>query len=158
MPGHCLTLNKQHIFFITILLTTSAFCQLQNLKWQKADITYEQPDQIEHRVYSFESDNAGEFLKKSLINTYWFFISDVDGDNCAFRPSCSTFFVDAIGETNIFQAALMFSDRLTRDTNPVKWNNYPREKNGHYYDPSINYTLVQAKINYMPPTFVVDDE
>jgi len=158
LPGHCLTLNKQHIFFITFLFTTSAFCQLEYFKWQKADISYEQSDQIEHRNYSFKSENVGEFFKKSFINAYWFFISDVDGDNCAFRPTCSTFFVDAIDETNIFQATLMFSDRLTRDTNPVKINNYPQTINKRYYDPYINYTLVQENINYQPPTYVVDDE
>jgi len=150
--------SKHHIFFITLLLTTSAFCQIENLKWQKADLSYEKPNKFRERTYSFKSDNAGELLKKSFVNTYWFFISDVDGDNCAFRPSCSSFFIDATEETNIFQATLMFSDRLVRDTNPIKINNYPRDKSNHYYDPANNYTLNSEEINYLPPTFIVDDE
>ena len=92
------------------------------------------------------------------MNAYWFFISDVDGDNCAFQPTCSSFFIDATEETNIFQGSLMFSDRLIRDTNPFKINDYPRDKSGYYYDPAYNYTLNQRRIKYLPPTFVADDE
>lgn len=149
--------NKHLTFFVLLLLTTSAFCQIDNLKWKKADLSYELPDHFRHRDYSFESDNAGEFLKKSFVNAYWFFISDVDGDNCPFHPSCSSFFVDATGETNVFQATLMFSDRLTRDTNPVKINKYPMDKSGHYFDPAENYTLDYEEINYLPPTYIVDE-
>ena len=150
--------SRSNIFFITLLLTTSAFCQIENLKWQKEYISYEKPDNFRQRNYSFESNNAGEFIKKSLLNAYWFFISDVDGDNCPFSPTCSSFFIDATEETNIFQATLMFSDRLTRDTNPIKKNNYRHGKSGHYYDPAINYTLNQGRINYLSPAFIVDDE
>jgi len=150
--------SKLNIFFIILLLTTSAFCQVENLKWQKAYFSYENPDNIRERNYTFESSNAGEFIKKSFVNAYWFFISDVDGDNCSFSPTCSSFFMDATAETNIFQATLMFSDRLTRDLNPVKRDNYPRDKNGHYFDPANNYTLNQGRINYLPPAFIVEDE
>jgi hypothetical protein len=66
--------------------------------------------------------------------------------------------MDATEETNIFQATLMFSDRLTRDVNPIKGNKYPRGKSGHYYDPASDYTLNQGRINYLPPEFIVDDE
>ena len=150
--------SKLIIFFITLLLTTSAFCQIENLKWQKAYISFEKPDNIRQRNYSFESNNAGEFIKKSLVNAYWFFISDVDGDNCPFSPTCSSFFIDATEETNIFQGSLMFSDRLLRDSNPVKVNDYPRDKNGHYFDPASNYTLNQERIKYLPSTYLVVDE
>jgi putative component of membrane protein insertase Oxa1/YidC/SpoIIIJ protein YidD len=149
--------SKHLIFFVLLLLTTSAFCQLDDLKWKKANISYELPDQFRHRDYSFASDNAGEFLKKSFVNAYWFFISDVDGDNCPFHPSCSSFFMDATQETNIFQAALMFSDRLTRDSNPVKQNKYPVDKSGRYYDPAENYVLNYEQVNYLPPTYIVDE-
>jgi len=144
--------------FLLLFLTTSTFCQLDNLKWKKADILYEKPDEYRKRNYSFQADNAGEFIKKSFVNAYWFFISDVDGDNCPFTPSCSSFFMDATEETNIFQATLMFSDRLTRDTNPIKKNRYPNGISGHYYDPASNYTLNQGRIEYLPPEFIVEDE
>jgi putative component of membrane protein insertase Oxa1/YidC/SpoIIIJ protein YidD len=145
-------------FFALNVFTSSTYCQLDNLKWKKADLSYEKPDEFQKRSYSFQADDAGEFLQKSFVNAYWYFISDVDGDNCPFRPTCSSFFLQATEETNIFHATLMFSDRLTRDINPVKGNNYPREKSKHLYDPASNYTLNQGRIKYLPPAFIVDDE
>ncbi len=144
--------------FLVLFLCTSAFGQLDNLKWKKADLSYEKPDHFRKRNYSFQADDAGEFIKKSFVNAYWFFISDVDGDNCPFSPTCSSFFMDATEEANIFQATLMFSDRLTRDTNPIKKNRYPHGISGHYYDPATNYTLNQGRIKYLPPEFIVEDE
>ena len=86
-------------FYFSVLLTTSAFCQIENLKWQKADISYEKQIHSNKRDYSFESENAGEFLTKSLTNAYWFFISDVDGDNCPFQTNL--FFISfAINKRN----------------------------------------------------------
>lgn len=142
-------------FFISI---TSAFSQTDFVKWERADFRYEQPVEQTRRDYSFESADAGEFITKSLTNAYWFFISDVDGDNCPFRPSCSVFLLESVRETNVFQATFMFFDRFTRDVNLFKGkNHYPRLKNGYYFDPAVNYTLVSEKINYLPPGFVVDD-
>jgi len=150
--------SKLKSLLFILLLTTSAFCQVENLKWQRANLSYEKPSKQTQRDYSFEADHAGEFLKKSFVNAYWFFISDVDGNNCPFQPSCSYFFIEASHETNIFQASLIFSDRLTRDLNFSKQNHYPRVKNGHYYDPPQNYTLNQRRIIYLPPEFIVDGE
>lgn len=145
--------------FLLIIFTSSAFCQVENLKWQKADISYEIPIHYNKRNYSFESENASELLAKALANAYWFFISDVDGDNCPFRPSCSSFLIQSIQKTNIFQASLMFFDRFTRDMNIAKGHDhYPRVSAGYYYDPAHNYTLNQGKIKYLPPAFIVDDE
>ena len=148
---------KLLLFFI--FLTTPAFCQIDNLKWQKADLSYEKLVLSNRREYSFESENAGEFLMKSITNAYWFFISDVDGDNCPFRPTCSTFFLQSINETNIFQASLMFFDRFTRDMNiATRHDHYPKVSDGYFYDPPQNYTLNQGKIKYLPPAFIVKDE
>lgn len=142
-----------------ILLSSTMHCQPENLKWQKADISYEKQIHFSKRDYSFESENAGEFITKSLANAYWFFISDVDGDNCPFRPSCSSFFLQSTKETNLFQASLMFFDRFTRDMNIAKGHDhYPRVSAGYYYDPPQNYTLNQGRIKYLPPAFIVDDE
>jgi putative component of membrane protein insertase Oxa1/YidC/SpoIIIJ protein YidD len=153
-----LTRIKLLFVLFLIIFTGKSFCQLESLKWTKQEISYTKSDHFKPHNYSFQSDDAGEFMKKSFVNAYWFFISDVDGDNCPFRPSCSTFFIDATEETNIFQGTLMFSDRLMRDFNPFKNYHYPLDKSGHYYDPSINYTLSSQKIKYLPPTFIVEDE
>ena len=151
--------SKLNVIFFSLLFITSAFCQIENLKWRKADSSYEQPIKQSPRDYSFEADNAGEFLTKSLTNAYWFFISDVDGDNCPFRPSCSAFLFQSTKETNIFQASLMFFDRFTRDMNIAKaHDHYPKMSSGYYYDPPQNYTLNQGRIKYLPSSIIVDDE
>jgi putative component of membrane protein insertase Oxa1/YidC/SpoIIIJ protein YidD len=139
-------------------MTSSSFSQLDQLKWKKADFSYEKPNEFKNREYSFSTENPFDFIKKSFANAYWFFISDVDGDNCPFRPSCSAFFIQAINETNIFQASLMFFDRFTRDMNITKaLNHYPRVKSGYYYDPPQNYTLNRRKIHYLPSTYVANE-
>lgn len=153
-----MTLNKFIFFLPLLLLSTSAFCQLDELKWQKAETSYQKQSYHRERDYSFDAENAGEFVKKSLANAYWFFISDLDGDNCPFSPSCSSFLMRSISETNFFQGALMFSDRFIRDLNLAKGrNHYPRVKSGHFFDPPINYTLSESKINYLPPSFVKEN-
>ncbi len=151
--------SKLTAFIFFLLFIPSAFCQVENLKWQKADLSYEKQVHFEKRNYSFESENVGEFLSKSLTNAYWFFISDVDGDNCPFRPTCSSFLLQSVKETNIFQASLIFFDRFTRDMNiATRHNHYPRVSAGYFYDPPQNYTLNQGKIKYLPPAFIVEDE
>lgn len=144
---------------INIFLFTQLILFTQNdwEKWNKVSDDYVIKDISVTRDYSFKSDNAGEFLIKSAANTYWFFISDVDGDNCPFRPSCSSFLVDAVKETNVLQGSLMFFDRFTRDINVFKTGNYARVKSGHYYDPAKFYTLSGDKINYIPPNEIVSE-
>jgi len=151
--------SKLNVIFFSLLFIASAFCQVENLKWRKADLSYEKPINQSPRDYSFEADNAGEFLTKSLANAYWFFISDVDGDNCPFRPSCSSFLIQSAKETNIFQGSLMFFDRFTRDMNIAKGHDhYPKVSAGYYYDPPQNYTLNQGRIKYLPAAYIVEDE
>ncbi len=150
--------NDFKIYFLIIFISTSAFCQLDNQKWKKADLTYQKPNNFRHRNYSFEFNDAGDFVKKSVAYTYWFFISDVDGDNCPFRPSCSAFLIQSVEETNIAQGMLMFFDRFTRDMNIYKrHDHYPRVKTGYYYDPPTNYTLKEGRINYFPSTLIVEE-
>ena len=158
MPDHYLTHIELLVVLLLVTFSGQSFCQLESLKWTKQEISYAKPDIYEEHHYSFQADDAGEFIKKSFINAYWFFISDVDGDNCPFRPSCSTFFIYATEETNILQGTVMFSDRLVRDFNPFKKCHYPTDKYGQYYDPAFNYTLSTQKIKYLTPTFIVEDE
>ena len=151
-------MQNKFILLFLFLISSSAFSQLDQFKWKKAFISYEKPSEFRSREYSFDSENPFDFIIKSFVNTYWFFISDVDGDNCPFRPSCSSFYMQSINETDIFQASMMFFDRFTRDMNITKaLNHYPRVKSGYYYDPPQNYTLNQYKIHYLPSTYVVDE-
>ena len=149
----------KYFYLISALLffSTNLLSQTDWEKWEKAKTDYTLKDNYRHRDYNFNSDNAGNFLVKSFVNAYWFFVSDLDGDNCPFRPSCSSFFVDAVKETNIFQGTLMFFDRFTRDVNVFKEAEYPREKSGFYYDPASLYTL-SGKINYIPANEIAASE
>ncbi len=156
------------IFFISVLLfTVSVFSQTDRslrdgekpgwVKWGTADYRYAKPNEFRKREYSIDTENVSGFIAKSTVNAYWYFISELDGDNCPFRPSGSAFFVQASKETNILQGTLMFFDRFTRDYNLYKrYERYPRVKDGHYYDPVALYTLDEDKIEYIPPSVTVN--
>jgi putative component of membrane protein insertase Oxa1/YidC/SpoIIIJ protein YidD len=127
-------------------------------KWGKAEYSYQISDETSNRDYSIKNENFGSTILKSFADVYWFFISDVDGDNCSFSPTCSSFFIGAVKETNIFQGTLMFADRFTRDLNLFKINHYPRVRDGHFYDPVSYYTLDNTKIKAIPFESVVNTE
>jgi putative component of membrane protein insertase Oxa1/YidC/SpoIIIJ protein YidD len=105
-----------------------------------------EPDfKIKSPYYStrlYDNSNSGMEILTAVRNGYAFLISDHDGDNCPFYPSCSRFFVLSVKETNFLQGLLMFADRFTRDTNIFKnFNKYPKHKSGKLYDPVFLYTL-----------------
>lgn len=117
-------------FLIFIVITSVSLAQTDWERWEKKEISF-----IPH-------DEEKSSLDNSLINlfykSYKFFISDLDGDNCAFEPSCSAFFVEAIRSTNILEGSLLFADRFTRDLNFIKMNNY-EFKEGKFLDHIDNY-------------------
>ena len=129
------------IIFLDIFFSDNLISQTDWERWEKAEINYQLPNSFQHRNYSFDSGSPGKLVVKSLANAYWFFISDVDGNNCPFRPSCSSFFLQSIEETNFMQATLMFFDRFTRDINIFKKGHYPLTADGYFYDPPSLYSL-----------------
>jgi putative component of membrane protein insertase Oxa1/YidC/SpoIIIJ protein YidD len=117
-------------------------------KWEAKQIFYELPVTHPHD-YTIDKSSFGMTVITSLRNIYYFFISDLDGDNCPFYPSCSAFFIQAVKETNIFSGGLMFADRFTRDMNLLKGKDqYPISKLGKFFDPPYNYTLNSQKIKF----------
>jgi putative component of membrane protein insertase Oxa1/YidC/SpoIIIJ protein YidD len=126
-------------------------------KWDKANYSYKIPDQTVtgKRNYSLSGENFGGSILKTFADAYWFFISDVDGDNCSFNPTCSSFFVLAVKRTNLIQGTLMFADRFTRDLNFFKLNHYPRVEDGHFYDPVTLYTLNKEDLKIITPESIV---
>ncbi len=147
------------VLIILFLSAANIFGQTDWIKWGKASYSYQVKDNFQYRDYSFDNKNAGRFLLKSFTNAYWFFISDVDGDNCSFSPTCSNFFVQSVEKTNIVQGTLMFFDRFTRDMDIFgKVGNYPRVPDGHFYDPPSLYFLSSDSIKYIPPSVVVKNE
>ncbi|MFZ0454481.1 MAG: membrane protein insertion efficiency factor YidD [Ignavibacteriaceae bacterium] len=126
-------------------------------KWGNADYSYVIPEQAVpwKRNYSLTGEDLGGKILKSFADAYWFFVSDVDGDNCSFSPTCSSFFILAVKKSNILQGTLMFADRFTRDLNLFKLNHYPRVEDGHFYDPVSLYTLNKKNIKIITPESVV---
>ncbi len=142
-----------YIFFSALSISA----QTDWVKWGKADYSYQIKQVSSQRVYSISGNNAGETALKTLAVSYWFFISDVDGDNCPFNPTCSSFFLQSVKETNLVQGTLMFADRFTRDMDFIdRFSHYPIAKNRHFYDPPSLYTLDASKIKYIPAGELVD--
>lgn len=142
-----------------ILFPTIIFAQTDWQKWGKANYSYAVNDNFKKKELSFDAKNPGRFVLKSLLDSYWFFISDVDGDNCSFSPTCSNFFLQSVSKTNLFQGTLMFFDRFTRDMDFIaKLDFYPRVPDGHFYDPISLYTLNKNEIKYIPPSVIVNNE
>jgi putative component of membrane protein insertase Oxa1/YidC/SpoIIIJ protein YidD len=145
------------VSLISILFfTISGFPQTDWIRWEKADYSYEKPNNFRHRDYTFDTGSVSGIIVKSTAIAYWYFISDLDGDNCPYSPSCSAFLVEAVKETNILQGTMMFFDRFTRDYNiHNRHEHYPRVRDGHYYDPVTLYTLDEEKIIYISPSATV---
>lgn len=145
------------MILIFCLWVTVLFSQTDWEKWGKANVSYEMTRDSGQRNYSISGDNAGQILLKSAAVVYWLFISDVDGDNCPFSPTCSSFFLQSVKETNIIQGTFMFADRFTRDMDIFgRMSHYPIARNKHFYDPPSLYTLDESKIKYIPAGVAVN--
>ncbi len=133
---------------LLLLFATYSFAQTDWQHWEAKSVSYELQS-ADKKDYSVDSSNAYASVLSILRNGYYFLISDLDGDNCPFNPSCSSFFVDAVKETNLFQGILMFADRFTRDLNFLRSHSqYPLKINGKFFDPAYNYTLNLQKIKF----------
>ena len=128
------------VLFI-LILSSSLFAQTDWQRWQKSEINYTERIDNSERSYSLRADDPFEFLLKTTAVTYWFFISDVDGDNCPFDPSCSSFFLASVKASNLVEGTLMFADRFTRDINVFNRSNYPVTKSRRLADPPEKYLL-----------------
>jgi putative component of membrane protein insertase Oxa1/YidC/SpoIIIJ protein YidD len=130
------------IFFL--LFSSLSFAQTERERWNKTE------DPYLVKVNSSVPESGSSIIVKSFVSLYRLLISDQDGDNCPFHPSCSYFFVESVSMTNIFQGSLMFADRFTRDMNFIGRNErYPLVINNRHYDPPIWYTM--ENITYPPP-------
>ncbi|GAB4292320.1 MAG: hypothetical protein Kow0098_12160 [Ignavibacteriaceae bacterium] len=146
-------------FFILVFSAVLIPAQTAHEKWTGKEVSYTLPSVDNHRDYLINFDNPVKTITKSVAVAYWVFISDLDGNNCPFRPSCSSFFVQAAEKTNPVQGLLMFMDRFTRDLNIInRHQHYPQLYSGYYYDPVDNYTLDKDHITYIPPHEKIADK
>lgn len=147
--------------FLLLFLFPSSFLTPQTdwIKWEKAETQYPVKKMSDDGNHSLSGDNFSESVLQNIVSAYWFFISDVDGDNCPFRPSCSRFISEAVKETNLPKGVLMFFDRFTRDMNIFnRQNKYPRFGPHYFYDPVYLYTLDENSIRYLPPNTFIQSE
>lgn len=130
------------------LVANQLRAQTDWVRWEAHPVSYEIAT-TQHHEYAIDKSSFGMTLISFGRNAYYFFISDLDGDNCPFSPTCSQFLVQSIKETNIFVGPLMFADRFTRDLNFVKGkNHYQLLPTGRLFDPPYNYTLNSRKIKF----------
>jgi len=136
------------IYLFLLTLTYNLNAQTDWVRWEGKETSYELTP-THHHDYTLDKSSFGMTLLSALRNTYYFFISDLDGDNCPFEPSCSAFFLQSIKETSIFKGSLMFADRFTRDLNFFKMtDHYSLLASRKFSDPANNYTLHSAKIKF----------
>jgi putative component of membrane protein insertase Oxa1/YidC/SpoIIIJ protein YidD len=140
---------------LVVVLYSFALSQ-ENSRWGKAELLYEKPISSSKRDYTIKGENSVERIVNGGIKLYWFMISDVDGDNCPFHPTCSSFLSESVKQTNIFTGTLMFADRFTRDMNFYKRESrYARVKGGKLYDPPEQY-LINQRFRYIPPSLIIN--
>ena len=96
------------IVWLILVFSFSLFAQTDWQRWQKSEINYAEKIDNSERSYSLRADDPFEFLLKTAAVTYWFFISDVDGDNCPFDPSCSSFFLESVKKFGLQSFAKTF--------------------------------------------------
>lgn len=130
------------LFFISIAISAQTDWQ----RWEAAVPDYLLKDPYQ-TTYNYDSSSVTLEVLSTIRNGYAFFISDLDGDNCPFYPSCSNFFVLSVKETNFFQGLLMFADRFTRDTNIFRDVNQYGRYTGKLFDPVPLYSLDEKKLH-----------
>jgi len=140
-------MNKYLYIFLFSCSILSA--QVDWQKWEAKQVSFQLPSFSENELTQDSSTSIS--VLKSFKSVYSFFISDLDGENCPFSPSCSNFLIDAVKETDFLSGTLMFADRFTRDMNIFKGNShYSLHKSGKYFDPAYNYTLNLQSIKFIP--------
>ena len=137
------------LFFLFLFLgVISISAQNEWTRWESKKVSYEIPADPD-KEYQADKSGFGMTILSAVRNAYSFFISDLDGDNCSFSPSCSSFYLQSVKETSIFKGTLMFADRFTRDINFFKGaNNYTLLPSNKFYDPASNYSLHSEKIKF----------
>lgn len=147
MNANRLVLSMKLFFIFIIFCSALLYPQTQSEKWGKAENPYLIKQEYEKRDYSLNEKNILAASAKLFVMGYWFFISDLDGDNCPFTPSCSAFLIQSLKKTNILKASLMFGDRFMRDANLFgRDEHYPYIVKRHYYDPPALYMMDRNEI------------
>lgn len=128
-------------FLIIIFITIPILSQTETHHWKTSGPDFRIKVSLE-KDYNLYTENISTTLVSAAQIAYYKIFSDYDGDNCPFYPSCSSFFVQAVEQTNLIKGSLMFADRFTRDLNLFKvFNNYPLHSTRKFSDPIYKYSF-----------------
>lgn len=72
-----------YLFLFSIPYNLNA--QTDWVRWESKQVSYELITH-QHHDYTIDKSNFGMTILSVVRNTYYFFISDLDGDNCPFEP------------------------------------------------------------------------
>lgn len=82
-----------------------------------------------------KSSGTLKVLLNAMFLGYKSFVSSQDASSCNFHPSCSVYFMQAIGGHGFVKGSLLFGDRFQR-CNSLNRKNYPLYPNSTLlYDP-----------------------
>lgn len=141
-------LRKSYILIFLLCIGLAPLTFPQNLQeeevsvWSAKDPVYQSELKPAGKEYNLQFNALSDYLTIPLIYTYWFAISEPDGNKCPFHPSCSSFLMHGIKETGLITGTILFFDRFTRDANVVnRREHYPLITKGKYFDPHYVYLL-----------------
>jgi len=139
--------NFISVIFFIIVSFSHLSAQTDWVRWERLDNYYlinydDNIRRIESTVIS-KNDNSSENFAKTFVKFYKITISDFDGDNCRFNPSCSEFLAESMRLTNSFNSILLFFDRLTRDSNIFSSGKY-KIVNNRFFDPPSEYIFFNS--------------
>lgn len=128
------------LIVLNLTLTQLSFAQeKEDRRWEKVPVQYSIPIAEEEPKFDLKFNTPEDYLLKPILNTYRVIISDADGANCPFDPSCSHFFLEAVDKTNFLEGLLLFSDRFQRDANVFNRTDYFLSQNRRLSDPVERY-------------------
>lgn len=129
-------------FLISANISGQSFAEEENSIWSARKPDYQTELKPEGKNYTLSFNSLSDYLTVPLIYTYWFAISEPDGDKCPFHPSCSSFLMNSIDDTGLITGTLLFFDRFTRDANIVnRREHYPLITKGKHFDAHYLYLL-----------------
>jgi putative component of membrane protein insertase Oxa1/YidC/SpoIIIJ protein YidD len=146
-------MNKFLVPFLLIffIIHIEGAAQVSEEDWKKKVPNYAKQSVVISAEPDFSSDSFLGSVIKSAVNIYGYTISQHDGDNCPFHPTCSAFFIDAVTKKGVIEGTLLFADRFTRDANFYKPSGkYYRLSNGKFYNPVERYLLKSTEFIYAP--------
>lgn len=132
-----------------MLIFSALLFSQERERWKSPDKLYPLIHIDKKGPVGFDTERPLSLPVSLFIFSYRHIISEHDGDNCPFHPSCSEFLLSAAKSEGLIEGGLIFWDRFTRDVNVFgRREKYTVYKNGRYYDPPWHYSSRRTIYNY----------